>query len=91
MPNQDKDYQNLLPKSQLQLDDIIANENKGGMHIDEFKREEEPTSEILAIVKERKIDLIVILAYEEGRLEQFLFGCSNAEQIRKMQCSILLA
>ena len=90
MPNLDKDYQNLLKKSRQQLDDIIANESKSGMHIDVLIREGEPTSEILAVVEEKKIDLIVMLAHEEGRLEHFLFGRSNEELIRRMPCSILL-
>jgi len=90
MPNLDKDYQNLLKKSRQQLDDIIANENKSGMHIDALIREGEPILEILAVVKEKKIDLIVMLAHEEGRMEHFLFGRSNEELIRKMPCSILL-
>jgi len=90
MPNLDKDYQNLLKKSRQQLDDIITNENKSGMHIDALIREGEPTSEILAVVKVKKIDLIVMLAHEEGRLEHFLFGRSNDELIRMMPCSILL-
>jgi len=90
MPNLDKDYQNLLKKSRQQLDDIIAHENKSGMHIDALIREGKPTAEILAVVKEKKIDLIVMFAHEEGRLEHFLFGRSNEELIRKMPCSILL-
>jgi len=90
MPNLDKDYQNLLKKSRQQLDEIITKENKSGMHIDALIREGEPTLEILAVVKEKKIDLIVMLAHEEGRMEHFLFGRSNEELIRKMPCSILL-
>ena len=90
MPNLEKDYQNLLKKSQQQLDDIIASENKSGMHIDVLIREGEPTTEILAVVKEKKIDLLVMLAHEEDRLEHFLFGRSNEALIRRMPCSILL-
>jgi nucleotide-binding universal stress UspA family protein len=90
LPNLEKDYQNLLKKSRQQLDDIIAAENKGGMHIDVLIREGEPTTEILTVVSEKKIDLLVMLAHEEGRLEHFLFGRSNEALIRKMPCSILL-
>ena len=90
LPNLEKDYQNLLKKSRQQLDDIIAGENKGGMHIDVLIREGEPTTEILAAVRDKKIDLLVMLAHEEGRLEHFLFGRSNEELIRRMPCSIVL-
>jgi universal stress protein A len=90
LPNLEQDYQNLLKKSRQQLDDIIAAENKSGMHIDVLIREGEPTTEILTVVREKKIDLLVMLAHEEGRLEHFLFGRSNEALIRKMPCSILL-
>jgi universal stress protein A len=90
MPNLEKDYQNLLKKSRQQLDDIIANENKSGMHIAVLIREGDPTSEILAVIKEKKSDLVIMLAHEEGRLEHFLFGRSNEDLIRKMPCSLLL-
>lgn len=90
VPNLDRDYQNILKRSRQELDDIIANENKSGMHIDVLIREGEPTSEILALVREKNIDLIVMLSHEEGHLEHFLFGRSNHELVRKMPCSILL-
>jgi universal stress protein A len=90
LPNLEQDYQNLLKKSRQQLDDIIAGENKSGMHIDVLIREGEPTTEILSIVSEKKMDLLIMLAHEEGRLEHFLFGRSNEALIRKMPCSILL-
>jgi universal stress protein A len=53
-------------------------------------REGEPTKEVLKVVKEENIDLIVMLAHEEGRLEHFLFGRSNEALIRRMPCSILM-
>ena len=90
LPNLEKDYQNLLKKSRQQLDDIITHENKSGMHIDVLIREGEPTSEIPAVIKEKKIDLVIMLAHEEGHLEHFLFGTSNHELVRKMPCSIIL-
>jgi universal stress protein A len=90
VPNLDKDYKSLLQRSRQQLDDIIAHETRMGMHIDVIIREGDPTSEILTVVKEKKIDLIVLLAHEEGHLEHFLFGRSNHELVIKMPCSILL-
>ena len=90
VPNLEKDYQNLLVKSRKQLDEIIKRENENGMNIDVLIREGDPTSEILNVVKERKIDLIVMLAHEEGRIEHFLFGRSNHDIVVKMPCSVLL-
>jgi nucleotide-binding universal stress UspA family protein len=90
VPSLGRDYKNLMKRSRQQLDDIIAKENKMGMRIDVLIREGEPTSEILALVKEKNIDLIVLLSHEEGHLEHFLFGRSNHELVRKMPCSIFL-
>ncbi len=90
VPNLDRDYKNLLKSSRQELDDIIAKENKSGMSIDVLIREGEPTSEIVALVKEKNIDLIVMLSHDEGHLEHFLFGRSNHDLIIKMPCSILL-
>ena len=88
--NLDREYENTLERSRQELDDIIAKENKIGMHIDVLIRKGEPTSEIVALVKEKNIDLIVMLSHEEGHLEHFLFGRSNHDLIIKMPCSIVL-
>ena len=88
--NLDREYKNSLKRSRQELDDIIAKENKSGMHIDVLIRDGEPTSEIVTLVKENNIDLIVMLSHEEGHLEHFLFGRTNHDLIIKMPCSILL-
>jgi nucleotide-binding universal stress UspA family protein len=53
-------------------------------------RDGEPVDEVNQVVKDRKIDLIVLLAQEQGRLEHMLFGQDNDDIIRSMPCSILL-
>lgn len=85
-----EDYQNLIKEAKEDLDRIIKLEKAKGLPIKELIREGEPTEEILKTVKEEKIDLMIMLAHEEWRLEHFLFGRSNEELIRKMPCSILL-
>ncbi len=90
MPNLDKDYQNLLKKTRQELDKLVEQERTSGTSIEAMLREGEPTKEILQIVKEKQIDLLVLLAHEEGHLEHFLFGRSNHELILKMPCSIML-
>ncbi|HXY55460.1 MAG TPA: universal stress protein [Nitrospirota bacterium] len=90
MPNLAKDYQQLLEKTKKELDKIIEQERTGGVEIQAMLREGEPTKEILKTVKESQIDLLVMLAHEEGHMEHFLFGRSNHELLLKMPCSILL-
>jgi universal stress protein A len=72
-----------------ELDEIIASEKTKGMRVKEFVREGEPVAEILEVVKDEKIDLIILLAHEEGRIEHLLFGRDNEKLMRKMPCSIL--
>ena len=52
--------------------------------------EGKPVKEIMAAVKEEKIDLIIMSAHEEGRFEHYMFGRTVEELTRKMPCSILL-
>jgi universal stress protein A len=90
MPNLEKDYQNLLKKTREALDRLADTERAAGTSVEVLLKEGEPTHEILQTVKEKQIDLLIMLAHEEGHLEHFLFGKSNHELILKMPCSILL-
>jgi len=90
MPNLEKDYQLLLNKTRQELDKLIEQERAGGTSIEVIIKEGEPIREILHAVKEKQIDLLVMLSHEEGHLEHFLFGKSNHELVLKMPCSILL-
>ena len=86
----EKEFQTIVREAKEDLDALIDAENEKGVPIRKLIREGEPTGEILKAVKEENIDLIIMLAHEEGRLEHFLFGRSNEELIRKMPCSILM-
>lgn len=86
----EEEYKKIQQKAKKDLDAIIDSEKTEGMIVKELVREGEPTKEILKVVQEENIDLIIILAHEEGHLEHFLFGRSNEELFRKMPCSILM-
>jgi universal stress protein A len=90
LPNLDKDYKKLLKKTRESLDKLAEKERSAGTTIEVIMKEGEPTHEILQTVKEKKIDLLIMLAHEEGHLEHFLFGRSNHDLIMKMPCTILL-
>ncbi|MGD0400257.1 MAG: universal stress protein [Syntrophobacteraceae bacterium] len=53
-------------------------------------KEVDPSDEIIKMVKEENIDLLIILAHEEGHMEHLLFGRENEDLIRKMPSSIML-
>jgi nucleotide-binding universal stress UspA family protein len=68
---------------------MIAAEQAHGLPIEVGLAEGPSEKEILQVVKEKKIDLLITLAHEEGRLEQFLFGRFNEELHRKLPCSLM--
>ncbi len=86
----EKEYERILLNTREKLSDLVEAEMTEGLSITELVREGEPNEEILKVIKEKKIDLLVMLAHEEGRLEHLLFSPSNDELVRKMPCSIVL-
>ncbi|HET6460660.1 MAG TPA: universal stress protein [Syntrophales bacterium] len=86
----EEEYKKELKRTKQELDDMINMEKKKGMVIKELLKEGDPTEEILKVIKEEDIDLVIMLAHEEGRFEHFLFGRGNEALIRQMPCSILL-
>jgi len=86
----EKEYERLIQRAKKELARIIENERSEGLVVTEMIREGEPTKEILNAVKELNIDLLIMLAHKEWRLEHFLFGRSNEEIVRKMPCTVLL-
>jgi len=79
-----------LERVKQKLDAIINGEKKRGMTIREFIKEGDPIEEILKTIEAEKIDLVILRAQEEGRIEHFLVSGSNDAIIRKMPCSIFL-
>jgi universal stress protein A len=90
IPSLAKEYERLLRNTRKELAAMINSERKKGMKVKQLIKEGEPEKEIFETIKTEKIDLIIMLAHEEGHLEHFLFGRSNEEIIRKMPCSVLL-
>ena len=85
-----QEYENLVKKAREEIDRIIKSEQAEGIEITEWIRDGKPDEEVIAAVKEEKIDLIIMSAHEEGRLEHYMFGRTVEELTRKMPCSILL-
>ncbi len=85
-----KDYDKLLEDTKADLDRLIRAEKAKGMEIRELIKEGHPVTEILKTIKEEEIDLMIMPAHEEWRIEHFLVGRTNDELLRHMPCSILL-
>ncbi|MGE5189213.1 MAG: universal stress protein [Gemmatimonadota bacterium] len=86
----DDEYKELLREARKELDRLIRAEAGKGLPVEEMVRRGEPVGVIRAVVEEKKVDLIVMPAHEESRLEHLLFGRINDAIIHKMPCSILL-
>ena len=84
------EYEKSIVDIKRKLAELVNAEKTKGMSIKEMVREGEPTGEILKAIEEENIDLLVMLAHEEGRLEDLLFNRSTDELVRKMPCSIML-
>ena len=86
----EESYRKVQLEAKADMDKIIALEKGRGMKIKELIRQGSFADEIFKVVEEEKIDLIVMLSHEEGRIEHFLYGHDNDKVIRRMPCSILL-
>lgn len=89
----DEEYKNYLNSHQEErerLSLMIQEEMRDGFPIRELVSDHDPLAEVVRLVNDEKIDLILMSAHEEGRLEHALFGGENDAILRKMPCSIML-
>ena len=86
-----EEYKSMQQDAKTDLDNMINMEKAEGMPIEVLIGTEEPVNkEVFRVVQEKKIDLLIMRAHMEWRLEHFIFGRSNEEIIRKMPCSVML-
>ena len=86
----DEEYKALLKEAKKNLTKVIRAESVSGSPVKEVIREGEPIGVIRKVVEEERIDLLLMPAHEESRLEHLLFGRINDALIRRLPCSILL-
>ena len=86
-----EEYERMQQEAKKDLDDMINAEKAKGLSIEVLISTKETTNKaVFRAIQEKKVDLLVIRAHEEWRLEHFLFGRSNEEIIREMPCSVML-
>jgi nucleotide-binding universal stress UspA family protein len=88
--SQEKSRAKEMERIQSELDNVIGKETKGDVKIKKIIKEGDPVEEIMKVIEEEKIDLVILRAHEESRIERFLVGGSNDAIIRKMPCSVFL-
>jgi universal stress protein A len=84
-----EEYRDMQEKAKADLEKLADAERANGLAIRVLIRDGEASKEILRVVEEEKIDLVILLAHEEWRLEHAFFGRTNDELLRKLPCSIL--
>ena len=89
-PDLEEEYNRMFTHAKADLDKIIAEEKATGLPINELIVKGDPTKKIFEVVEKEKIDLIVMLSYQQWRLEHWLFGRGLDEIVRRMPCSVLL-
>lgn len=90
VPSLDKEYHNMVSKARTELDRLVQAEKAEGIVVNEWVRDGSPVEAIQETVENEKIDLILMLAHKEGRLEHFLFGKTNDAIIRKLPATLML-
>jgi universal stress protein A len=89
-PDLEREYGAMFKTAKVDLDRMIADEKAAGLPIKELVVEGDPRKKLFEVVKKEKIDLIVMLSYQQWRLEHWLFGRGIDEIVRTMPCSVLL-
>jgi nucleotide-binding universal stress UspA family protein len=89
-PTFQAEYEKMIQDARKDLDGMLKAEKSEGMDIVEWIREGEPADEIRKVVESENIDLIIMLAHQEGRLEHFLFGKTNDKIIRRLPATLML-
>ncbi len=84
------EYQKMAERARNELDRMVRAEKAEGLAVSEWVKNGNPADEIKSVVESEKIDLILMLAHQEGRLEHFLFGRTNDEIIRNLPATLML-
>ena len=87
-----EEYREMARKTRRKLDRMIAEQQtkENPVKVTEMVTEGAMPSEVIKMVKKENIDLAIMVAHEEGRVERFLFDHENQRLIRRMPCSIFL-
>lgn len=90
IPSLEEEYQSMVDQARTELSRMIQAEKAEGMVINEWIRDGNPVDAISQAVESENIDLILMLAHREGRLEHFLFGKTNDAIIRRLPATLML-
>lgn len=90
IPSLDEEYKKMAAKAREEIDRMVRAEQAEGLVITEWVKDGNPANAIQNVVESQNVDLILMLAHEEGRLEHFLFGKTNDAIIRQLPTTLML-
>jgi nucleotide-binding universal stress UspA family protein len=85
----DDAYLELVKASRKELAELLYAEKADGLPVQEIVARDAPLTAIRKAVEREGIDLLVVPAHAESRLEHFLFGEVNEVILRTLPCSVL--
>jgi universal stress protein A len=91
IPSLSEEYARLLAEVRETLAGLVKREKERGFSVESLVREGDPVEVMTTVIRERNIDLLILPAHSEDRIEHFFFGKANEKLMRKLPCSILLA
>lgn len=90
VPSLEEEYNAMVAKARDEIHRMIHAEKAEGMVVNEWVKDGNPVDAIRQVVEEKHVDLILMLAHREGRLEHFLFGRTNDAIIRQLPATLML-
>jgi nucleotide-binding universal stress UspA family protein len=85
-----EEYRAMMQRVKNDLDMMIKTERAEGTAIKEMVKDAEPVHEIVRIVEAENIDLLIMAAHNETRIEHIVYGRINHEIVRRLPCSVFL-
>lgn len=90
VPSLEEEFNKMAATAREEIDRVVHAEKAEGLIITEWVKDGKPADEIQKVVESEHIDLILMLAHKEGRLEHFLFGKTNDAIIRRLPATLML-
>ena len=86
----EEEYQAMVTQVKSEVEGMIEEEKAQGLLIKQMVKDADPVQEVLKVVAEEKIDLLLMAAHNETRMEHIFYGRTNHEIVRRLPCSVFL-
>jgi len=90
VPSFEEEYRTMVAKAGEELHKAVVSQKAEDLVANIWVKDGKPRDEIQHAVESEHIDVVLIPAHPEGRLEHFLFGKENDTLIRKLPATLML-